>query len=93
MRNIDANDQMIRKYRHFGFFHSVGYFLCVLFQSIYFHTSIVSNNIVAVVELVASGLNQGGRLKKISCGWGIIRPFKDEELPDTTRGIKPPTQK
>ncbi|XP_045161165.2 nephrocystin-4-like isoform X2 [Mercenaria mercenaria] len=64
-----------------------------LSQNIYFHTSIVSSNIVAVVELVSSGLDEGGRLKKISCGWGIIRPFRDEEIPDTARGIKPPTQK
>ncbi|KAL4221030.1 Nephrocystin-4 [Mactra antiquata] len=63
-----------------------------LSQSIYFHTSIVSSNIVAVVELVASGLDSSGRLKKVSCGWGIVRPFKDEDLPDTARSVKQATQ-
>lgn len=69
------------------------FFIHVIFQSIYFHTSIVSSNIVAVVELVASGLDAGGRLKKVSCGWGIIRPFKGEEIPDTARNVKLPIQK
>ena len=67
--------------------------LCMFFQSVYFHTSIVSNNVVATVELVASGLDENGKLKKLSCGWGIIRPFKEDELPDTSRGIKPAVQK
>ena len=67
--------------------------LCLFFQSVYFHTSIVSNNVVATVELVASGLDENGKLKKLSCGWGIIRPFKEDELPDTSRGIKPAVQK
>lgn len=64
-----------------------------LSQNIYFHTSVVSSNVVVVVELVASGLDTSGKLQKISCGWGIIRPFKEEELPDTSRGIKPATQR
>ena len=48
---------------------------------------------MAVVELVASGLDENGKLKKRACGWGIIRPFKEDELPDTSRGIKPAVQK
>ena len=68
-------------------------FFSCFFQSVYFHTSIVSNNVVATVELVASGLDENGKLKKLSCGWGIIRPFKEDELPDTSRGIKPAVQK
>ncbi|KAH3821253.1 hypothetical protein DPMN_123015 [Dreissena polymorpha] len=64
-----------------------------LSQNIYFHTNIKSSNIAAVVELVASGLDENSRLKKVSCGWGVIRPFKEEELPDTGRGIKQPIQK
>ena len=32
----------------------------VLFQSVYFHTSLVCNNIVPVVELIASGLDEHG---------------------------------
>ncbi|WAR15221.1 NPHP4-like protein, partial [Mya arenaria] len=64
-----------------------------LSQNVYFHTSIVSSNVVVVVELVASGLDENSRLKKVSCGWGIIRPFKEEDLPDTSRNIKLHVQK
>ena len=58
------------------------------FQNVYFHTSAVSTSVVVVVELVASGLDEAGKLKKVSSGWGIIRPFMEENLPDTGRNVK-----
>ncbi|KAK3594431.1 hypothetical protein CHS0354_000253 [Potamilus streckersoni] len=62
-------------------------------ESIYFHTLIHSSTVVAVVELVTTGTLPNGHMQKVASGWGIIRMFKDEELPDTSRGVKLPLQR
>ncbi|KAK6176788.1 hypothetical protein SNE40_015020 [Patella caerulea] len=58
-------------------------------QNVYFHTSLKNSNIVAVIEVIVNTTDElTGRIKKLSCGWGIIRLFKyNEELPDSTRTL------
>ncbi|XP_050411736.1 nephrocystin-4 isoform X2 [Patella vulgata] len=63
-------------------------------QNVYFHTSLKNSNIVAVIEVIVNTTDDlTGRIKKSSCGWGIIRLFKyNEELPDSSRGLPLPLQ-
>ncbi|XP_023555227.1 nephrocystin-4 isoform X2 [Octodon degus] len=44
-------------------------------EPLYFHTTLNHPNIVAVVEVVAEGKEQGGTLQALSCGFGILRIF------------------
>ncbi|XP_071109623.1 nephrocystin-4-like isoform X1 [Haliotis cracherodii] len=63
-------------------------------QHIYFHTSITNISLIAVVEIVAHTYDDSGRRQAVACGWGIIRPFKnDSDLPDSARSVQLPTQK
>ncbi|CAL1543175.1 unnamed protein product [Lymnaea stagnalis] len=63
-------------------------------KSLYFHTSINNINVVAVIEVVAHTIDTDGRPHRVSCGWGFMRPFNHEgDLPDSSRGIQPTTQK
>ncbi|XP_062617587.1 nephrocystin-4-like [Saccostrea cucullata] len=48
-------------------------------ESLYFHTSIHSANIVAVVEVVAITQKDSIKPKRVSCGWGVLRIFNEEE--------------
>ncbi|XP_041378583.1 nephrocystin-4-like [Gigantopelta aegis] len=62
-------------------------------QTIYLHTSIASTSVVVVVEVIAI-VQEGHQQKRLSCGWGIIRPFKqDAELTDTAYEQKLPIHK
>ena len=64
------------------------------FQNVYFHTSINSVGVIAIVEVISITTDQNDNTKNSSCGWGIIRIFRtDEDLPDSSRQSTVPVQK
>ncbi|XP_052081503.1 nephrocystin-4-like isoform X3 [Mytilus californianus] len=63
-------------------------------QNVYFHTSINSIGVMAIVEVISLMMDQNGNMKYNPCGWTIVRIFKtDEELPDSSRSSTVPVQK
>ncbi|CAC5423618.1 NPHP4 [Mytilus coruscus] len=63
-------------------------------QNVYFHTSINSIGVMAIVEVISITMDQNGNMKYNPCGWTIVRIFKtDEELPDSSRSSTVPVQK
>ncbi|CAG2204404.1 NPHP4 [Mytilus edulis] len=63
-------------------------------QNVYFHTSINSIGVMAIVEVISITMDQNGNTKYHPCGWTIVRIFKtDEELPDSSRSSTVPVQK
>lgn len=63
-------------------------------QTLYMHTSIKSNNVFAVVELLVHTKDTTGQNKCRSFGWGIMRLFKqDSTLPDSSRSSQLPLKK
>ncbi|XP_033104596.1 nephrocystin-4-like isoform X2 [Anneissia japonica] len=60
---------------------------------VYFHTSLTDPNIVLVVEVVGTIFPKSGDAQQISCGWGLLRPFEEDDIPDTSQGKPAPTQK
>ncbi|XP_046554926.1 LOW QUALITY PROTEIN: nephrocystin-4-like [Haliotis rubra] len=62
-------------------------------QHVYFHTCITNISLVAVVEIIAHTYDDSGQRQAVACGWGFIRPFKNnDELPDSARNIQLTTQ-
>lgn len=63
-------------------------------QNVYFHTSINSIGVMAIVEVISITMDLNGNTKYHPCGWTIVRIFKtDEELPDSSRSSTVPVQK
>ncbi|GFO41876.1 nephrocystin-4, partial [Plakobranchus ocellatus] len=64
-------------------------------KSVYFHTSAGTSSVVLVLEVQAHTVARDGRPRRVSCGWGLIRPFAYDagDMPDSSRGIQPATQK
>ncbi|XP_070560469.1 nephrocystin-4-like isoform X2 [Ptychodera flava] len=60
---------------------------------IYFHTSLNDNNIIAVVEIVGVITTKKNKIQRISCGWGIIRPFKTTNLGDLSSTTPEPVKR
>ncbi|MGH0154034.1 UNVERIFIED_CONTAM: hypothetical protein FKN15_026339 [Acipenser sinensis] len=50
-------------------------------EVVYFHTSLIHPNIVAVVEVVAVAQKQNGSQHALSCGFGILRLFIGQTEP------------
>ncbi|KAH9490048.1 Nephrocystin-4 [Bulinus truncatus] len=63
-------------------------------KNLFFHTCINNANILAVFEVVAHAVDQDGHSQSVSCGWTFVRPFNTEgDLPDSSRGVQPQTQR
>ncbi|XP_077998235.1 nephrocystin-4-like [Glandiceps talaboti] len=60
---------------------------------IYFHTSLNDVNIVAVVEVIAVVTTKKNKIQRVSCGWGIIRPFKASNLNDLSSSTPEPVKR
>ncbi|ESO88791.1 hypothetical protein LOTGIDRAFT_125375, partial [Lottia gigantea] len=57
-------------------------------QNIYFHTAYKNSNILGVIEIIVHTTDEFGKVRRLSCGWGVIRFFKhNEDIPDSSRGL------
>nr|XP_006819889.1 PREDICTED: nephrocystin-4-like [Saccoglossus kowalevskii] len=60
---------------------------------VYFHTSLNDPNIVIVVEIVGIITTKKNKVQRVSCGWGIIRIFKDGHLGDLSSPTPEPVKR
>ncbi len=66
----------------------------VLFQNVYFHSSLNDTSIAAVIEIIALAQMEDGSMQKVSCGWGMFRMFKYEgEMKDFSSLTPAPTHR
>ncbi|XP_071945028.1 nephrocystin-4-like [Antedon mediterranea] len=60
---------------------------------VYFHTSLTDPNIVLVIEVVGTMYPKNGEAQQISCGWGLLKPFEQEDIVDSSDGKPAVSQK
>ncbi|XP_071484844.1 nephrocystin-4-like, partial [Diadema antillarum] len=60
---------------------------------VYFHTSLADPNIVLVVEIVGNLSDPKTGQRQFSCGWGILRLFQQDDIPDTSQSTPAPVRR